>query len=58
MNMRIKVQTSTAARAVAATLHAAMEKHRYSLDALDGMGKQKQTCSELPRPCSGQRSIF
>lgn len=58
MNMLIKVQISTAARAVAAALHAAMEKHRYGLDALAGVGKQKQRGPELLSPRSGQVSVF
>lgn len=58
MNTLIKVQTSTAARAVAAALHAAMEKCRYGLDALAGVGKQKQRGPELLGPRSAQIRFF
>jgi len=58
MNTLIKAQTSPAARAVAAAVHAAMEKHRYGLDAPDGAGKQKQTGPELLIVCFGQIIIF
>lgn len=48
--MLFKVQTSTAARAVATALRVAMEKTViYGLDALAGVGKQKKTGSELLR---------
>lgn len=57
MNMLIKVQTSAAARAVAAALRSAMEEHRYGLDAVVRGGKQKQTCPGLLRLFSEQISI-
>lgn len=56
--MLIKVQTSTTARAVAAALHAAMEKRGDGLDALAGVEKQKQTRPELLRQHPGQISTF
>lgn len=44
--MLIKVQTFTAARAVAAALHAVMEKQSYGLDVLENKSKQVQRCSD------------
>lgn len=47
--MLIKVQTSTAVRAVATVLHDAKEKQRYCR-----FRKTKATCPELLRPCPRQ----